>query len=112
LFVAAFVAPYIGYAVRGTMPFLNDARGMGATVLVLAAAAVLLFGRHAFGDGTFLRVVSGVSAVVVGFAVAAIAVETTDALLIPAVAAAIVLWALLIAHDAGWLPARAHSSSG
>jgi hypothetical protein len=52
------------------------------------------------------------NAVVVGFAVAAIAAETLHALLVVAVAAAIVLWALLVAHDPGWLPARAHSPSG
>lgn len=37
--VVAIVVPYIGYLVRGTMPFIEDPRGMSAAGLVLGLAA-------------------------------------------------------------------------
>lgn len=37
--VAAIAVPYIGYLVRGEMPFIKDPRGMSATGLVLGIAA-------------------------------------------------------------------------
>jgi hypothetical protein len=40
--VAAIAVPYIGYLIRGDMPFIEDARGMSATGLVLALAAFLV----------------------------------------------------------------------
>lgn len=106
--VAAFVVPYVGYTVRGTMPFLQDARGMGATILGLTALAALVLGATAFGQGRFRAAAYTVGAIVLGTAVAAIAVGTMDVLLIPALAASVVLLAMLMAHDAGWLPARLH----
>lgn len=108
LLVAALIVPFVGYIVRGTMPFVHDARGMGATILILASAAVLLLGADAFGEGTFRNLALGVGVIAAVMAVIAIAVETVDVLLIPAFAAAIVLCAMLISHDAGWLPARVH----
>jgi len=39
ILVAAIAVPYIGYLVRGEMPFIQDARGMSATGLVLGVAA-------------------------------------------------------------------------
>jgi hypothetical protein len=48
LLVAAIVVPYIGYLVRGSMPFIQDPRGMAATGLVLGLAAAAVVGREAF----------------------------------------------------------------
>lgn len=48
LLVAAIVVPYIGYLVRGSMPFIQDPRGMAATGLVLGLAAAVVVGREAF----------------------------------------------------------------
>jgi hypothetical protein len=48
LLVAAIVAPYIGYLARGSMPFIEDPRGMAATALALGVAAVVVVGRRAF----------------------------------------------------------------
>jgi hypothetical protein len=48
LLVAAIVVPYIGYLVRGSMPFIQDPRGMAATGLVLGLAATVVVGREAF----------------------------------------------------------------
>ena len=37
LLVAAIAVPYIGYLIRGEMPFIQDPRGMSATGLVRAS---------------------------------------------------------------------------
>lgn len=42
LLVVAIGVPYIGYLVRGEMPFIEDPRGMAATGLVLGTAAFLV----------------------------------------------------------------------
>ena len=46
--VAAIVVPYVGYLVRGSMPFIQDPRGMTATGLVLGLAAAAVVGPDAF----------------------------------------------------------------
>jgi hypothetical protein len=43
LLVLAIAVPYIGYLVRGEMPFIQDPRGMSATGLILGAAAYVAF---------------------------------------------------------------------
>ena len=48
LLVSAVVVPYIGYLVKGSMPFIHDPRGMAATALVLGLAAAAVLGREAF----------------------------------------------------------------
>jgi len=42
--VVAVLVPYIGYLLRGTMPFVEDPRGMSATGLVLGLAAYVVLG--------------------------------------------------------------------
>ena len=46
--VVAIAVPYVGYLVRGEMPFIEDVRGMSATGLVLGAAAYWVI---AHGEG-------------------------------------------------------------
>jgi hypothetical protein len=48
LLVAAVVIPYIGYLIKGSMPFLQDPRGMAGTGLMLGLAAGLAIGRAGF----------------------------------------------------------------
>ncbi|GGB92736.1 hypothetical protein GCM10010972_01780 [Cellulomonas carbonis] len=43
LLVALIAVPYVGYLVRGEMPFVQDPRGMSAIGLVLGVAAFLTF---------------------------------------------------------------------
>ena len=43
--VAAVAVPYIGYLVRGEMPFIEDVRGMSATGLVLGGVAYWVIAR-------------------------------------------------------------------
>jgi hypothetical protein len=42
ILVVAIAIPYIGYLINGDMPFIQDARGMSATGLVLGIAAFLV----------------------------------------------------------------------
>lgn len=70
LLVAAIVVPYIGYLVRGSMPFIQDPRGMAATGLVLGLAAAAVVGREAF-RGTW-----GVAAAFLAVASAGVGVVT------------------------------------
>lgn len=48
--VAAVAIPYVGYLVDGAVPFIEDARGMSATGLVLGAVAFLVFRRGGESD--------------------------------------------------------------
>lgn len=69
LLVAAVVVPYVGYLVRGSMPFIHDLRGMAATALPLGLAAAAVLGCEAFRGtwgvaAAFLATVSGAVGVV------------------------------------------------
>ena len=92
-FVAAIVAPYVGYMVRGTMPFIQDERGMAGTGLVLAAAAVVAAGREAFGDGRALRTAVVLGAVTFGLGLAAVWLEWNSLVLMAFIAAVVAFWA-------------------
>jgi hypothetical protein len=54
LIIAAFVAPFAGYSVRGSVPFVQDARGMAGVGILGCLLAFAVFGRKAFG-----RAISG-----------------------------------------------------
>ncbi len=66
--VTATVIPYLGYAIRGDMPFIEDARGMAFTGLVLGAVAWFVLGARAFGTRWF-----GIGGAVVGAALGIVA---------------------------------------
>jgi hypothetical protein len=44
LIVAAVVVPFIGYSVRGSMPFVEDPRGMAGVGIVGGLLAFIAFG--------------------------------------------------------------------
>lgn len=92
-FVAAIVAPYVGYMVRGTMPFIQDERGMAGTGLVLGAAAVIAAGREAFGEGRALTVGLALGASVLGLGIAAVWLEWNSLVLMGFIAGVVALWA-------------------
>jgi hypothetical protein len=106
LIVAAIIVPFIGYSVRGSMPFVQDPRGMAGVVLAGAVLALAAFGRAAFGSGRFEQVMIALAVLTIGLAVAALIAENVWALLVPAVAGVVIVWALALAHDAGYLSAR------
>jgi hypothetical protein len=62
--------------------------------------------RAAFGSGMFEQVMIALAVLTIGLAVAALIAENVWALLVPAVAGVVIVWALALAHDAGYLPAR------
>lgn len=106
LIIAAVIIPFIGYSVRGSMPFVQDPRGMAGVGLVGAVLALAAFGRRAFGSGMFERVMTGLGVITIGAAVAALIAENVWALLVPMVVGVVIVWALALAHDAGYLSAR------
>jgi hypothetical protein len=103
LIIAAVVVPFIGYSARGSMPFVQDPRGMSGVVIVGTVLAFAVFGRKAFGTGTFEWVMVTLGVLTLGFAVAALIAETVWALLVPAMAGLVIMWALALLHDAGYL---------
>lgn len=108
--VLAILVPFIGYSINGSMPFVEDPRGMAAVGLVGGLLTFLAFGRKAFGTGVFEWLAGGIAVAGLGFAVAALVAETSWVLLVPMIVGIVVAWALLVAHDAGYLaPRRAHS---
>ncbi|MGY1669810.1 hypothetical protein [Geodermatophilus sp. SYSU D00710] len=93
--VAAIVVPYVGYLIRGEMPFLQDPRGMGTVGLVLGLAAVAVTGRAAFAPGSPVHraaLTTGVVALALG--IATVWSGTSEALLAVFIAAVVVTWAL------------------
>jgi hypothetical protein len=103
LIIAAIVVPFIGYSARGSMPFVQDPRGMAGVVIVGALLAFAAFGREAFGTGTYEWVMIALGALTIGFAIAALIAETVWALLVPALAGLVLMWVLALLHDAGYL---------
>ena len=106
LIVAAVIIPFVGYSVRESMPFVQDPRGMAGVGLAGAVLALAAFGRRAFGSGMFERVMAVLAAITIGVAVAALIAGNVWALLVPMVAGVVIVWALALAHDAGYLSDR------
>jgi hypothetical protein len=108
LIVAAVVVPFVGYSVRGSMPFVQDPRGMAGVGIVGAVLAFVAFGRRAFGSGAFESVMVTLGVLTLGFGIAALIAETMWALLVPMVVGLVLLWMLALVHDAGYIgPAHA-----
>jgi hypothetical protein len=108
LIVAAVVVPFIGYSARGSMPFVEDPRGMAGVGIVGSLLAIIAFGRKGFGSGSFEALMVTLAVLTLGFGVAALIAETVWVLLVPMVAGLVLLWALALMHDAGYVaPARA-----
>ncbi len=109
LLTAAVVVPFIGYSVRGSMPFVQDPRGMAGVIAVGALLAFAAFGRKAFGASTYEWVIVTLGVLTLGFAIAALIAETVWALLVPAMVGLVLTWALALLHDAGYV-APAHAA--
>ncbi len=110
LIIAAVVVPFIGYSARGSMPFVQDPRGMAGVVIVGTVLAFAVFGRRAFGTGTFEWIMVTLGALTLGFAIAALIAETVWALLVPAMAGLVIMWVLALLQDAGHV-ASAHGTA-
>ena len=93
--VAAILIPYAGYSFDGRMPLIEDARGMGASGLILGLGAWLALGSDAFGPRW----------VGIGGAIATMVLGTTAAVLESGTASTMFLGAFVAAIVAMWLVA-------
>ncbi|WP_193311376.1 hypothetical protein [Georgenia satyanarayanai] len=100
--VAATLIPYIGYLVRGTMPFIEDPRGMSGTGLVLGLAAFVVLGipSEARRGHVLEAVLAGIS-LAIGVAALAFAETVAAEVLLAAFMVSIVavLAVTLLAHS-------------
>jgi hypothetical protein len=79
--LAVVAIPYVGYLVRGEMPFIQDPRGMATTGIV---GLLLLFGAWGLGTRTTfgkVMLLLGVGAVGLGVAAALVGAEGSEVLL-------------------------------
>ncbi len=95
LLVVAVGIPYVGYLVRGDMPFVQDPRGMSATGLILGLVAFFVAAKQVPRRMTAALVVVSVVSLVVGVAALAFA-ETfvAEALLAVFMGSVLVTWGL------------------
>jgi hypothetical protein len=104
--VLAIAIPYVGFLVRGEMPFIDDERGMSATGLILG---VLAFAVMRQGDGF-----DAVGKLEIAVAVVSLALGVTALLLAETATAEVwlavfmgsllVLWAMELTDHLGVLP--------
>ena len=105
ILVAAIAVPYIGYLVRGEMPFVEDARGMSGTGLVLGVTAYLVMTRGDVFDRT-VRAETTLAVVSLVLGLVALAYAETSAaevLLAVFMASIAVVWAVKLIDHAGVL---------
>ena len=110
LLVIAIAVPYVGYLLDGSMPFIQDARGMSAVGLLLALAAYMVLQRNDPDDATD-RVEIALASASLGFGVLAVALSETasaEVLLAAFVGSVLVVWATKVMDHAGALPLAQH----
>jgi hypothetical protein len=81
-------------------------REPAAVGIVGALLAFAAFGRKGFDTSTFETIMVTPGVLTLRFGVAALIVETSWALLVPMMAGLMLLWALALMHDAGYLAPR------
>ena len=104
----AVLVPFVGYSVRGSMPFVEDPRGMAGVGLLGVLVVGAAFGIEAFqqpGSGPVLTALAAVTSV---FGLAALIAETSWALLVPMIIGLVALWLVGVAGDAVAVAAHRH----
>ena len=99
LVTVAVLIPFVGYSIRGSMPFVQDPRGMsgvGIVGIILLAAAL---GRVTFLDQRIGLAAIGLTVLALGFGVAALVAETNWVLLVPMTAGVALLWLVGVGRD-------------
>ena len=101
--VLAVAVPYVGYLVNGSMPYIEDARGMAAVGLLLGALAfvVMRSGDELDRAG---KVEAAIALVSLGLGLVALAFAETAAaevLLAAFVLSVLVVWAVEMVDHAG-----------
>ena len=105
LAIAAIAAPYVGYLVNGSMPFVHDPRGMSGVGLVLGAVAFVALNESA-SMGAVERTLAGGSLILGVVALAFAETFAADVLLAVFMGTILFVWALELAEHVGWVPAR------
>jgi len=97
LLVLAIGIPYVGYLMRGDMPFIQDARGMSATGLVLGLVAFFVASRDVPQSLRITFLVVATASLLLGVAALAFA-ETAAAGILLAVfmGSILVVWMLVM----------------
>lgn len=110
--VVAIGVPYIGFLVKGEMPFIKDPRGMSAVGLVLGAVAFLLL-RSSDTPERVTKIQTGASIVSMALGVVALVFAETaaaDVLLAVFMVSILLVWAFELLDHAGLLPSQGHPS--
>ena len=107
--IAAIAAPYVGYLVNGSMPFVHDPRGMSGVGLVLGAFAFVALNLSA-SMGMVERTLAGGSLILGVIALALAETFAADVLLAVFMGTILFVWALELTEHAGVIPA--HSGRG
>ena len=112
LLVAAIVVPYVGYVIRGSMPFIEDPRGMAATGLILGVLAMTVWGRSLLASEATRSIVTVLAVMSFGLGIAALWAETDEALLAGFVLSIVVVWAItMLAHSGAFDGPRGRPAS-
>jgi hypothetical protein len=82
---------------------------MAGVVIAGTVLAFALLGREAFGTGAFEMAMVTLGVLTLGFAIAALIAKTVWTLLVPVMAGLVLVWALALLRDAGYL-AREHAA--
>lgn len=96
--VAATVIPYLGYAIGGEMPFIQDARGMAFTGLALGAVAWFILGARAFG-ARWLGIGGAIVAAALGIVAAVLETGTASSVFLGAFVGVIVAMYLVSLYE-------------
>jgi hypothetical protein len=106
ILVAVVAVPYIGYLIRGEMPFLEDPRGMAGLGLVVGVAAFLVI-RTGDAFDKVGKAETGLAVFSIALGVAALAFAETgvaEALLAVFMVSIVAVWAVEMMDHAGVLP--------
>jgi len=110
ILVAAIAVPYVGYLLYGSVPFVQDPRGMAAVGLILGFVAFLLmWGPDALDR--IGKVELTVAIVALGLGVAALVLAETafaEVLLAVFMASILVVWAFELMDHLGMIPGSTH----
>ena len=103
LLVVAVAGAYVGYLAYGSVPFVEDARGMAAVGVILGAAAFLVMRwGDAFGRYEKVTTAVAVAALLLGLLTVALGeTAAAEALLAAFMVSIGVVWAMEIADHAG-----------
>jgi hypothetical protein len=113
LIVVAIGIPYVGYLVRGEMPFVQDPRGMTGVGLVLGIVAFFVASRDVPADLVVPLMVLAAASGALGLVSLALAeAGVAEALLGVFMGSVLMVWLLDVSrYLAGLVPARRHELS-